>query len=483
MAEKFDVTIIGSGIGGLITGCYLARENLKVCIVEQHSKPGGYCTSFNRKGFNFDVGVHYIGAIKRGVFGRILSELDLDSDLRFYQFNPSDKIIMPDFEVNILSDPKLTLAELKRVFPDHRESLVSFFDLILARNFLPVYSKIKRLTFLQLLDSYFSDFKLKAVFNILLGNIGIPSSRISALAAVVLFRTYILDPGYYPKGGMQEIPDRIIKKFVSFGGKTFFSARVKKILLKDGKVSSIQLEKDLELKSKVVISNADATNTFCELLDVKSKESRLVRSMEVTPSAFVAYLGVNKDIREHLHDESSRWHCYTYDIDDQFNVSRESIQKQRLPWVLLTFPSCHDRNCQHNKSTLGVFTIAPYENSEFWEHHRASMLELMISHAEKIVPKLRQHLIVAETATPLTFAKYTSNRRGAAFGWAATLDQIKPKIIPQISSIPGLYLTGHWCTGSSGQCGVTGVAFSGRKVAEIVMASFKIKWRYGLSWM
>ena len=42
--SKYDVIIIGAGIGGLVCGCYLAKAGMKVLIVEKNAKPGGYCT-------------------------------------------------------------------------------------------------------------------------------------------------------------------------------------------------------------------------------------------------------------------------------------------------------------------------------------------------------------------------------------------------------------------------------------------------------
>ncbi|HDY75934.1 MAG TPA: NAD(P)/FAD-dependent oxidoreductase, partial [Candidatus Marinimicrobia bacterium] len=56
--NTYDAVIIGAGIGGLVCGCYLAKAGMKVLIAEQHSKPGGYCTSFRRKGFTFDAAPH-----------------------------------------------------------------------------------------------------------------------------------------------------------------------------------------------------------------------------------------------------------------------------------------------------------------------------------------------------------------------------------------------------------------------------------------
>ncbi len=64
--QSYDVVIIGGGISGLICGCFLAKKGVEVLLVEQHSKPGGYCSSFSRKQFIFDIGIHYFGGLRKG---------------------------------------------------------------------------------------------------------------------------------------------------------------------------------------------------------------------------------------------------------------------------------------------------------------------------------------------------------------------------------------------------------------------------------
>ena len=81
--NEYDVAIIGAGIGGLVCGCYLAKSGLKTLIIEQHDKPGGYCTSFSRGGYRFDAGVHYFGGVKKRFFGNILKELKVDNAIKF----------------------------------------------------------------------------------------------------------------------------------------------------------------------------------------------------------------------------------------------------------------------------------------------------------------------------------------------------------------------------------------------------------------
>ena len=96
----YDVIIIGAGISGLICGCYLAKAGLKVLIVEQHDKPGGYFTSFKRKGFSFDAAAHSFGNYREGGHVRkILTDLEADKLIEIRRYNPSDIVITPDFKI------------------------------------------------------------------------------------------------------------------------------------------------------------------------------------------------------------------------------------------------------------------------------------------------------------------------------------------------------------------------------------------------
>ena len=60
--KDLDVIIIGSGLGGLVAANLLAQQNKKVLVLEQHDVAGGTTHSFIEKGYEFDVGLHYVGA-------------------------------------------------------------------------------------------------------------------------------------------------------------------------------------------------------------------------------------------------------------------------------------------------------------------------------------------------------------------------------------------------------------------------------------
>ena len=203
MNDKYDVVIIGAGIGALVCGCYLAKAGLKVLIVEQHTKPGGYCTSFNRKGFKFDVGVHYLGSLRQnGILFTILRDLDLLGKIEFLRCDIIDKIVSPRKTLFIWRNNKKTIEELIMHFPKEKENIINFFEFVINEDFLQISAKTKRASFKELLDYIFIDYRLKSILSMmLLGCLGLPPSKTSALIAVILYREFIFDGGYYHRTG------------------------------------------------------------------------------------------------------------------------------------------------------------------------------------------------------------------------------------------------------------------------------------------
>merc|ERR1712003_614189 len=78
-----DAIIIGSGIGGMTTGAILARAGKQVLVLEQHDQAGGCCHTFIDKGYEFDVGIHYIGDVGYPTMFRVLLDQVTDGQLQW----------------------------------------------------------------------------------------------------------------------------------------------------------------------------------------------------------------------------------------------------------------------------------------------------------------------------------------------------------------------------------------------------------------
>ena len=100
--NKYDVIIIGSGIGGLCCGSLLALAGKKVLIAEAHSQPGGVAHSFNMRGYKFESGPSLWSGIGKwpttNPLGQILRLLDEKVELIKYQ---GWHVSVPEGEFNL----------------------------------------------------------------------------------------------------------------------------------------------------------------------------------------------------------------------------------------------------------------------------------------------------------------------------------------------------------------------------------------------
>ena len=58
MSKK--VVVVGAGVAGLSAGVYAQKCGFDVTILESHNLPGGICTSWNRKGYLLEGGMHWL---------------------------------------------------------------------------------------------------------------------------------------------------------------------------------------------------------------------------------------------------------------------------------------------------------------------------------------------------------------------------------------------------------------------------------------
>lgn len=70
---------------GLSTAALLSKAGMKVLVLEKHYKCGGACHTFKEQGYEFDVGIHYVGNFIRPTLSRTLLEQITDGQIRWAQ--------------------------------------------------------------------------------------------------------------------------------------------------------------------------------------------------------------------------------------------------------------------------------------------------------------------------------------------------------------------------------------------------------------
>jgi phytoene dehydrogenase-like protein len=465
----FDVVIIGAGVGGLVCGCYLARAGMNVLIAERHSMPGGYCSSFRRKGYVFDAAAHCFGGYRPGgVTREIFEDLALDKVLKIVQADPSTIVTTPDFTMRFAIDPRRTLDNVQKYFPEERSNVASFFRFLVDPD-ANAFSRLRTTTLETLLSRYIKDSRLRFLLTApLLGLGGLPPSRMSAFVGAKLFSEFLLDGGYHPAGGMRALSEALAGQFTALGGTLKLSCLVKKIHIRNGRVSGVSLDPGDHVSSNIVVSNGDARQTFFELLGEDRLDgafSAVLKNMEPSISNFILYLGLDKHYQE-LPASGPTW-CYFphYDLDRAYEAALQGDTEGY---------GGHMFYISGDPPALLAIVPAAYTSEASWKDAKERWTDSFINRLEKgSIPHLSRHIVVREAATPSTLHRYTLNFRGSSFGWAGTPGQLAVPGFKKHSSIPGLYLTGHWTTQG---LGISGVMYVGRDTAKMISK----RWRNSL---
>ena len=132
-------------MGGLTTAAILAKTGKSVLVLEQHDQAGGSCHTFIERGFEFDVGIHYIGEMNTGNINRVLVDELSESGLEWVRLEDNyDTVVLgmeagegegPDEgngrrEYPIVSGKKELFESLVRNFPSEKEAIEKYFAIL-----------------------------------------------------------------------------------------------------------------------------------------------------------------------------------------------------------------------------------------------------------------------------------------------------------------------------------------------------------------
>jgi all-trans-retinol 13,14-reductase len=168
---SYDVIVIGAGLGGLTAGAKLAKEGKKVLVLEQHDRPGGCATTFRRRDFIMEVGLHEMdGLHSRDIKNRIFRDLDITGRVDFLEVPEFYRFLNGRVDIVIPHQPEKAARVLKDRFPDQEKGIDTYFDHLLnARKITGAQGGEKDRSVGEFLDGIISDEDLKLV---LLGNLG-----------------------------------------------------------------------------------------------------------------------------------------------------------------------------------------------------------------------------------------------------------------------------------------------------------------------
>lgn len=495
---NYDAIIIGSGLGGLSCGAYLARKGFKVLVFEKQDKVGGFATTFPRGDFTFDVSLHMIdGGMIRGLgiapkVYRFLEELGVYGRLDFIKIKELGRFIFPEHDIYIPSgDLEGLIALLSEKFPGEKDGIRNLFNEALRiyrdiskfmfskaplwlqlpifpflyRAFFPMVKKTTK----DLFDKHLKDEKLKALALPNWVFYGLPPSKLNIMFYALPQIDFWMNGSYYVKGGSQMVANAFADVIRHNGGEINLNTKISSIIMKGKTAVGVKTEGGESYFGRYIVSNADATETFHRLVERDSLPKKFVtkmEKMEPSLSVFQVYLGMNEGFGALVKNKEDKeiFVVKTYDQDRDYQYSLNCDAENAT--FLITLYSHIDGSLA--KGDKFVVTLSQLQGYDFWSKYegdyfsgkrdtykeeKEGIADLLIERAEKVIPGITEYIEVREVGTPLTVRRYTGNFKGAIYGWANTVPQGANRMPPK-TPIKNLFLSSAWTFPGSGQVGV-----------------------------
>ncbi|RTY93918.1 NAD(P)/FAD-dependent oxidoreductase [Flavobacterium sp. GT3R68] len=502
--EEFDTIIIGSGAGGLAAALCLAKAGQKVLVLEQHTVPGGWSHSFTLNGQRFSPGVHYIGLLDEGQStSELYKGLGVANDLVFFRMNKNayDHCIINNQRFDYPAGIENLKNRLIEQFPKEEKNIKEYLNLIQKvcdeLSLIPKlkgfwqnitvpfrtkhFGKFALFSLKRVIDWHIKDPVLKGILNAQCGDHGLPPSKASFPVHCSVMNHYF-DGGFYPMGGGAGIVKVMTNKIKSYGGLVRTQQSVTRILVQNSKVLGVELSDGTQILAKNVISNADPTMTYLQLIGPENISKKLKQKLDKTTysvTSLILFLTLDMDVTAAGIDSGNIWNFKTENIDEHFETLTKGniLEGDEFPAFFLSCTTLKDpisfNGRYHN---FEVVTYVDYDSFKDFNHSddyhgpeydafKTRIIEKLLNSVEKIIPGARQNIVQAELGTPKTNQFYVNTTRGNVYGTEKTLRQVGPFAYKNKTEISNLFL----CGASTLSHGVTGATYSGIEAAARVL--------------
>ncbi|MCA1794210.1 MAG: FAD-dependent oxidoreductase [Desulfobacteraceae bacterium] len=436
--KRYDTLIIGSGISGMAAGIILAKEGEQVLIVEQHSVPGGLTQVFQRNGLYFPTGVHRLGALKPGQpLWYYFNYLGLTDRLSLVPLSGSgfENYYFPNYCFQVPAGHQAYRQKLIIHFPSQSEAVNRYFeDMSAFVSTIELYNPgvigkpLPSHVFTQSIDDYFNAIgihgKLKSILYANNPLIGLSSRECPVMTHFMITDAY-LNSSFRINEGQTPFAGALTQSFAAKGGHLLTGSRVVQIDLQDRTVQGVKLSTGKVLKAGRIIYSGHPS-MLPGLCPPKSFRPVYVKRLQTpvnTPGLFGvalrwkkkhcpvadndAYIFDDWDINAHYekHEHGSHKMIFLSALPDQ---SPDQPEYKDIAVTALTALSAADQN--HLKASYTIPGKKAYKQA------KAMLADRIMDRIEQTFPGACMHAKIADTYSPVTFARYTLTPEGSAYG-------------------------------------------------------------------
>lgn len=487
MNSKYDVIIIGSGIGGLAAASLLSAKK-RVLVLEQNGMFGGYCSSFSRKDYRFETAVQSVNGLYRGspVYDILKRSKGLDS-IKIMSPQHLYRSVFPEYDIQVpQANIKKYVDMLGNIFPREKDNIKALFGTLKSiylemerfytgsrKKKSPFILKYCRRSLQELMSEFTGNKELQAIISQYWMYRGLPPSRFSAITFAYIWYDYTVNGSYFPERGMESIIKNLIRNIKRNKGDVLPCSEAVKIVSDRDIVKEIVLKNGKRYSSDIFISNIDLFKTFGIM---EGADSGVIdpfvdklRGDSLSISAFKIYLGLNIDLKRAGLSEYEIFVNPSYDAEAMYQMSVNN-KFEKVPYSITAYSNLSGAFCSKGRSVVTITSLSGYgywrvlTRSEYREK-KAAAADILLSRCEKIIPGIRKHIDEMVVGTPLTMERYTGNSEGAIYGWNKRSLVNEIRFINPTTPVKNLFLSSHW-TKMGG--GVGGVLLASDRVSSII---------------
>lgn len=457
---KYDILVIGSGLGGLECAALLGRTGRRVLVLERGMQPGGCMQSYRRNGFNYDTGMHYVGGLGEGeTLHEAFKQLNL-LDLPWVRMDERfDRVTIEGQTYSLAQGFDNFVSTLSADFPQEQKSLQRFAMLLQRCNeaqWGALRGNADDRTFneqlweksaLKYLEETFSTPRL---IDVLLA----PAMKVEAHCETLPLFTFAhghssyIESSWRLKGDGQQIVERLISLIRAQGGDVACHNEVKQLVVDNGKATAALCSNGQSFEADCFVSDVHPAVTLSWIApDVKVPRLHIFRqrigAMENTCGAVTVSLRLKANTLPYF-----GWNQY---IDGMMISCRIPESGAYARQIDLLQPADWADWQQWQSTRVG------HRDHEY-RMKKAQLAASCIAKAERVFPNLSQMIEECYGSTPLTYRDYTFTPQGSAFGVRKDYRQPLLSMLSPRTPISNLLLTGQSLM-LSGVHGVTMTAF------------------------
>ncbi len=462
--DKYDVVVVGSGLGGLISGCILSKEGYKVCVVEKHYQIGGCLQDFKRKGHFFDTGMHYIGSYDEGqVLNRLFKYFGIFDDII------AEKLEEDKFDIIHYGGNTVHYAQgvenftntLIKQFPDERVAIETYVAKIVeVENSIDLINLREVNTFnYDVIDSMginVYDYIASLTDNIELQNAlgGLNSlyageKHTSSLYMHAIINMFYIKSAWRLIGGGGQIAKALRKVIESNNGVVREKSEVVQFKFEGKEISSVLLKNGEEIFAKTFISNVHPVVTM-KLLEpghMRKAYVNRINALKNTVSTFSVYAVLKE--KSFKYENSN---IYYYKENNVWGLTDNTEENWPLGFMMYATESTEHKGYASSLTILSTMfykDVAKWENTtiekrgdDYKQMKKVKGEQLLDLVSEKYA-NIRDDIDAYFTSTPLTYRDYTGTVDGSMYGIAQDCNKPMESFLLPKTRVPNLLLTGQ----------------------------------------